>query len=495
MMKTCSLTSLIVVFAMTSVSAAGPEDAVVRVTATRRFPNVIRPWTRLGPSETAGSGVVIAGNRILTCAHLVSYARDVTVQGRDGGRRVDARVEVVGPGIDLAILTPLDPDFLANRPPVPRATDLPDVMAPVLVYGYPVGGNGLSVTRGIVSRIGYGPYEGGTLGLHIQVDAAINPGNSGGPALVEGKMVGLASSRLVGTQGISFILPSEEIDTFLDDIKDGRYDGKPQLSSEYQPVENEALRARLGLERDAGGMMIRRPAPDGAGPLRELDVLTQIGDRPIDREGMIQARDSLRLPFLYLVTKLERSGAVPVRLWRDGHALEIALPVGHDDNALIRDLDGRDPAYFVFGPLVLSPVVAETAEAYFQLNPSLITRSSPILARAVDHVRFPGEELVAVTTPLFPHRVARGYDDPIGQVVESVNGVAIRNLGHLVELLRDARDEYVTFRFAEDHAETLVFRRKEMEAATAEVLSENGIPRRGTPDVMAVWENRSSSSR
>jgi hypothetical protein len=76
-----------------------------------------------------------------------------------------------------------------------------------------------------------------------------------------------------------------------------------------------------------------------------------------------------------------------------------------------------------------------------------------------------------------------------------VNGYAVRNLRHLVEVLRNARDEYVTFRFAEDHAETLVFGRDELEAATAEVMSENGIPRRGTPDVMAVWESKPSPPR
>lgn len=75
-------------------------------------------------------------------------------------------------------------------------------------------------------------------------------------------------------------------------------------------------------------------------------------------------------------------------------------------------------------------------------------------------------------------------------MVASVNGVPIRNLRHLVEVLRDARDEYVIFRFAEDGAETLVFRRKELEAATAEVMSENGIPRRGTPEVLAVWSGK-----
>jgi S1-C subfamily serine protease len=495
-MKICLLTVLIVVFTISSTSAAGPEDSVVKVTATRRFPNVIRPWTKLEPTETTGTGVVIPGNKVLTCAHLVTYASEVTVQGRDGGRRIDAKVESVGPGIDLAVLAPSDADFLANRPPLPRAAALPAAMAPVLVYGYPVGGNGLSVTKGIVSRIGFGRYGGGTLGLHLQVDAAINPGNSGGPALVDGKMVGIASSRLVGSQGISYILPNEEIDAFLEDVKDGRYEGKSRISGEYQSLENEALRARLGLGRDAGGMMIRRPDPGAAaGPLREFDVLTQIGDRPIDREGMIQVRDGLRLPFLYLVPKLERGGTVPFRLWRDGRSLELALPVGRQDNSLIRDLDGREPTYFLLGPLVFSPVVTDTIEAYFQLNPTLLSRKSPLLMRSGDYMRFPGEELVAVTTPLLPHRVVRGYDDPIGQVVESVNGVAIRNLRHLVELLSESREEYVIFRFAEDRAETLVFRRKELEAATSEVMSENGIPRRCTADVMADRESKPSPSR
>ncbi len=486
---------LIVLLATSIVSAAGPEDSVVKVTSTRRFPNVIRPWTKLRPAETTGTGVVIPGNRILTCAHLVTYASEITVQGRDGARRVDAKVEVIGLEIDLAILTPSEPEFLARRPPLPRAAGLPEVMAPVLVYGYPVGGNGLSVTRGIVSRVGFGQYAGGALGLHLQVDAAINPGNSGGLALVDGKMVGLASSKMIGAQGISFIVPNEEIDTFLDDVKDGRYDGKPWLAGQYQTIENDGLRTRLGLARDAGGMMVRKPEQNVAGLLREFDVLTRIGDRAIDREGMIQVSDGLRLPFLYLVPRLERQGTVPIRLWRDLRSVELALSVGRNNDALVRELSNREPSYFVVGPLVFSPVVSETAEALIQINPDLLSRHSPIVSRSGDHTRFPGEELVAITTPLLPHRVARGYDDPVGQVVESVNGVPIRNLRHLVQVLRDAREEYVTFRFAEDVVETLVFPRKELEAATAEVMAENGIPRRATPELMAVWEGKPSSPR
>jgi hypothetical protein len=46
------------------------------------------------------------------------------------------------------------------------------------------------------------------------------------------------------------------------------------------------------------------------------------------------------------------------------------------------------------------------------------------------------------------------------------------------------------FRFAEDYAETLVFRRKGMLEATEPLMSENGIPRRGSDDVLAVWNGK-----
>jgi hypothetical protein len=88
---------------------------------------------------------------------------------------------------------------------------------------------------------------------------------------------------------------------------------------------------------------------------------------------------------------------------------------------------------------------------------------------------------------MLPHRMTRGYGEPIGQVVESVNGTRIKSLIHLVETIRDCRDEFLTFRFVEDGSETLVFRRQAMLDATEPLMSQNGIPRRGSDDVLTVW--------
>lgn len=56
----------------------------------------------------------------------------------------------------------------------------------ILVAGYPMGGDSLSITKGIVSRVVMTRYaHASNKLLGIQIDAAINPGNSGGPAFLD----------------------------------------------------------------------------------------------------------------------------------------------------------------------------------------------------------------------------------------------------------------------------------------------------------------------
>jgi hypothetical protein len=90
---------------------------------------------------------------------------------------------------------------------------------------------------------------------------------------------------------------------------------------------------------------------------------------------------------------------------------------------------------------------------------------------------------------MFDHKIAKGYSDPVGQVLDEVNGTKVKNLRHLVEILRDSTDEFLKFRFAEEGAEILIFRRKEMARATEEIMEDAGIApnRRGSRDMLKVW--------
>jgi len=486
----------------TATAAAEPTEAagnigaaVVKVFATIRNPDTTKPWAKQAPTEVTGSGVIIDGKRILTNAHVVLYASQVQIQANQSGDKISATVVAVAPGIDLAVLKLDDDAFFASHAPLPRATQLPQIRDAVLAYGYPTGGASLSITKGIVSRIEYSTYNYPVLGLRIQIDAAINPGNSGGAAVVGDKMIGLAFSRAGGdTQNIGYIIPNEEIDLFLQDIADGHYDGKPAMYDELQGFENSTLRPFLKLDKLVQGILVHRPAStDSSYPLHEWDLITRIGDTPVDDEGMVKLNSDLRVSFAYRVQQVARNGKVPLTVVRGGKPLNIQLPVSPSKPSLIPDLWGDYPSYFIYGPLVFSRATRQYLHALAgngNIALSLGFIGSPLISgfgAAPDAAR---EELVVVPSPFFPSSVSKGYDNPAGIVVESVNGTPIRSLAHLVAVLRDLKSEFVEFSFANRLGETLVFSRAEIMASTENILADNGVRSQGSADMMAIWEGK-----
>ena len=280
------------------------EPSVVKLIVTKREPDYFRPWTKAAPEKVSGSGVVIDGKRILTNAHVVMHASQVFVQMRRGGDQLNAKVKAIGPGIDLAIVELVDPATLKDVPAIPLADELPQLKSHVSVYGYPAGGDDLSVTDGIVSRIEFTSYNFASGGVRVQVDAALNPGNSGGPAINEGKIVGLVFSKINEAENIGYLIPTDEIREFLKHAKDGKYEGNMLLLDEYQTAENEALRKFLKIPDDVTGVVITRPYSDDKDyPLKQWDVVTHVGTHAIDNQGYVDVRDGLRMRFLYYVAR------------------------------------------------------------------------------------------------------------------------------------------------------------------------------------------------
>ena len=467
------------------------RESVVKITVSARTPEPVKPWTKSSPRDASGTGVVIEGKRILTNAHVVSYASQIFVESSESGEKIAATVEFIAPGIDLAIIKVDDDSFFDKRPALPRTKELPAIKDTVLTYGYPQGGSSLSVTKGIVSRIEFAPFGENTAGVRVQVDAAINPGNSGGPALIDGKVVGLIFSRLNAADNIGYIIPSEEIELFLADVKDGTYDGKPMMHDRLQTLENEALRAFLKVDKKTSGMVVESPDADDS-PLQPWDLITKIGDREIDSTGMIKVNGDLRLRFQYLIQKLVKDGKVPLTVVRKGKTVKIELPVSSHRPMLVDSLKGRYPSYFLYGPLVFSPVTAEYLSGFDRAGNAFYAVmgviGSPLVTRRGDRPKFDGEELVVVAAPIFPHKIGKGYDNPFTKVVKEVNGVKVKNLRHFVELLRDTTETFTTIKFSDRASETIVFNHKAALSATDDVLSDNGIRHRASEDLSALWD-------
>lgn len=482
--------------AATAAPAASPavERSVVKIFSTLSRPDPFRPWTRGTPQQVTGSGVVIEGKRILTNAHMVGYASQVQVQAGEDGDKIGATVVAVARGMDLAVLKLDDESFFDKHPPVPRASVLPDVREAVFAYGYPMGGSALSITKGIVSRVEFVPYGYGNAGLRVQIDAPINPGNSGGPVIAGDKMVGLAFSMAANAQNIGYVIPNEEVDLFLHDIADGHYDGKPLLLDDVQTLENPVLRQYLKLDKSVAGAVVHRPyRSDAAYPLKEWDVITQVGDYPVDDQGMVKLGPNLRVRFQYRVQQVAKDGKVPLTIVRAGKTMHVQVPVSGPRPLLIPDLNGGYPSYFVYGPIVFSRASAEYV-SLIGSNAALLNafsfNASPLVTQRGDEPSAQREELVVVSSPFFPHKLVSGYGNRIGAVVESVNGVPVRSLRHLVALLRDLKDDTVVLRFDQRAGETVVVPRKAMVDATEAILIDNGIRSQGSPDMMDIWNGK-----
>jgi hypothetical protein len=191
-----------------------------------------------------------------------------------------------------------------------------------------------------------------------------------------------------------------------------------------------------------------------------------------------------------MIQKLAHEGKVPLSVVREGRPIKLDLPVAPRRPMVIPDLEGRYPSYFVYGPMVFSTATQLFVSGLNNAAVALAASGSPLSVRRGDRPAFDGEALVVVSSPFFPHRLAKGYDNAVARVVEKVNGIRIKNLEHLVATLRDAKEEFLVFDFAGRKYETLVFPRKDMAAATEDILNDNGIRAQGSPDALKVWNEK-----
>lgn len=481
MMQRLALCVILAVFGSPAMGqdASSDRQSVVKIFSTVRAPNLFQPWTRPAASEANGSGVIIEGNRILTNAHVVNYARRILVQPNQSSDKYEARIVAIARGIDLAMLELEDESFFDEYPAASLSDELPGIGGTVTALGYPLGGEALSITEGIVSRIEHTGYKGATLGLRIQVDVALNPGNSGGPVFMDGDVIGLVFSGIPSAENIGYVIPTDEVKMFLDDVEDGRYDGNPRFFGRLQTAENDAVREKLGLSREQTGLIVTDPGEDG--PLERWDVIAAIGPHDIDNRGMadVPGAADLRLNFSYFVPKLASASdggtTVPMTVLRGGEPVEVDVPVMPNRDLLIEPLDGAYPSYLIHGPMVFMPAYQELMQQASRAALVLASNDSPLVERMTDTANEPGEQLVIVPAPFFPHRLTKGYEIGLVPVLESVNGEKVKNLKHLAELLDSIDDEYTEFVFAGSSNETLVFRTDELREATDEVLDDGGI--------------------
>lgn len=465
-------------------------NAVVRIDSMCSTPNFNTPWQSKELVQGTGSGAVISGRRILTNAHNIANATFVTVRKLSDDSLFEAEVSAVNHECDLALLKVRDEAFFSDI----DALDIgmtPKVQTEVQVAGYPIGGEGLSITQGIISRIEETPYahSSKTL-LTAQLDAAINPGNSGGPVLFQNKIIGMAFQGLQRQQNIGYMIPTEIIEHFLTDLENGKIDGFASMVFRYLSLENPDARRYLKMQPGQTGVLvfkIEKAAPKGY--LKPNDVLLAIDGYKIANNGNIRMGKQEPRSLLSVLRSKQIGETVTFDILRDGNAMKIAMPASKLDRLCPSKLHDTIPSYFIIGGLVFTQLTGnlldELINEYSYFRPSKeeleITSSlRPFLSRNQEK---PGEEVILLHSVL-GDEVNIGLSDYKMMVLTKTNDKPVHNLSELVKTVDSCRSGFITFTMSDGTPLTLDIKR--LREANPRILTRYRIPADRSPALVCA---------
>ncbi|MDP3851947.1 MAG: trypsin-like peptidase domain-containing protein [Luteolibacter sp.] len=431
------LTTLFLASASALVAQTAPSDvyrSVLRIEVATQVPDYETPWNSGRFSGGIGTGFIIGDNKILTNAHVVSNARRLLITVHGSPVKYPAKLEYIAHDCDLALLSVENfKDFEA----FPRFEfgEVPSLESQVRVIGYPIGGERLSVTRGVVSRIDFQPYSHTRADSHliVQIDAAINPGNSGGPVVQDGKVVGVAFQGLRQADNTGYIIPTPVVRRFLKDVEDGNYDQYVDLGISEFPLHNSAMRKALGLPNDNKGVLITNVLPTSSsdGLLKQGDVLVSLNGNTVDSAGMIDM-DGEKVNLNEIVERKFAGDKVAARFLRDGgwNDVEIALkPLPWSRMYSIQY--EKKPRYMVFAGLVFQPLDTNLF-ATSKFNNVTVRR---LFTDYVPKGLFQKHRDIVVLTRIESDPVTSQLNDFAGQAVDKINGVEVTDFKQAFELL------------------------------------------------------------
>jgi len=418
------------------------SSSVIKIFTTSVKPNYYQPWQMRTQKFSTGSGVIIDKGYILTAAHVVSNGVYVEVKKSTNPKKFIAHVEWISHDADLALLKVEDLNFFKGTKAL-KFGKIPHRQDGVAVYGYPQGGNEISITQGIISRIEQTLYVHSDFDLlALQIDAAINPGNSGGPVFdAQGNIVGIAMQSLSSADNIGYLVPTPVIKHFLDDIKDGKYDGFPDDGLYIQTMENNSLKEYYKMG-ERTGVVITNIVPGSScnGFLRKDDILLAIDGVKVADDATIEMKENGRVAANYLIRSHHIAESFEATILREGKELTVNIPLKSLVSLIPFEHEQR-PQYYIFGGLVFMPL---TKNYLYEWGRSWVQKAPVRFVNIVKNENFPSEERreIVFLQSILADRENAGYGLSHAIVLE-VNGIKIDSFSRLIDSIEDSQDKEV----------------------------------------------------
>jgi S1-C subfamily serine protease len=432
------------------------DKSVILIRSVHQDFDYVTPWKQKAMSQSIGSGFIVAGNRILTNAHNVSNCRYIELKKQNVAKPYPAKVAFVGHDCDLATLIPEDESFFNDTVALELA-GIPKVNSTVSTYGFPVGGNRISVTEGVVSRIETDTYvhSGADGHLVIQTDASINPGNSGGPVIQNGKVVGVAFQGLRMAENIGYMIPTTVIKHFLVDIEDGKYDGFGSLGVMMYPgLHSGSYKDYLKVPAHEDGLVVIDTMMHSSVEtlLQRDDVITRIDNYNIDNDGLVEIY-GLRLHMSEVIETKHIGQTAELTFYRNGKLMKREATVALNRPILeqARQYD-RPPRYVCFAGLAFVPLTRNYLETWgrdWRTNIPHYLKYLFLDSMQLNTDRQRKEYIVL--SEIMPDEVNSYAADFRSRAVESINGIKIWSLDDVYKVFQRDVDDFYSIKFMDDN--------------------------------------------
>ena len=404
------------------------KKALVKVYTSHQLFDYLSPWQYGQSANSTATGFIIDGERIITNAHAVLNSKFLQVRKEGDSKKYKAVVKFTSEEYDLALVEIEDKSFFKGTVPLKLGT-LPEIQEKLTVYGYPLGGDKLSTTQGIVSRMEHNTYTLTHRKFLIgQTDAAINSGNSGGPVVSKGKVAGVAFAGLNSADNIGYFIPVNILNNFLEDIKDGKF-----LGIDWSELESPSHRRMLGIEDKTGGILIKKVFKNSPfeGVLQKNDVLMKLDNYPVESDGTIEFRKNEKTDFTYVNQQKKYGDNLSYEIIRDKKTKTGQVK-----------LDKKDIEY-----TVVTEVTIETVEKLgFVYDKEELYKDY--------------KELVVLVRVL-PFDVNLGYTDAENKIIVKVNGEKYKDFKDFAQKVKNVKTGFIVFE--NDNGDEIVLDVKEVE--------------------------------
>ena len=444
------------------------KKALVKVYTSHQLFDYLSPWQYGQSANSTATGFIIDGERIITNAHAVLNSKFLQVRKEGDSKKYKAVVKFTSEEYDLALVEIEDKSFFKGTVPLKLGT-LPEIQEKLTVYGYPLGGDKLSTTQGIVSRMEHNTYTLTNRKFLIgQTDAAINSGNSGGPVVSKGKVAGVAFAGLNSADNIGYFIPVNILNNFLEDIKDGKYDGSPLLGVEWSELESPSHRRMLGIEAKTGGILIKKVFKNSPfeGVLQKNDVLMKLDNYPVEYDGTIEFRKNEKTDFSYVNQQKKYGDNLSYEIIRDKKTKtgQVKLEKKDIKYTVVTEVTiETPPSYMVYGGLLFEPLTSNYMSGTIEKLGSVYDR---------EELYKDYKELVVLVRVL-PFDVNLGYTDAENEIIVKVNGEKYKDFKDFAQKVKNVKSGFIVFE--NDNGDEIVLDVKEVEEQREELMQNYNI--------------------